>query len=112
MSDTSVELQRIEGEILSKAAELSLRDDNLNESESFEEKYSGKKVAIANAFLQARERTSLVESKLELLSIYKLSHEYQIIDKVDGYGNKYNVRAVVINKKEIEEILGTKSHKN
>ena len=111
MSDTSVELQRIEGEILSKAAELSLRDDNLNESESFEEKYSGKKVAIANAFLQARERTSLVESKLELLSIYKLSHEYQIIDKVDGYGNKYNVRAVVINKKEIEEILGTKSHK-
>ena len=93
--------------INNKDNETSLIEIKSNELDE----YSGKKVSIANAFIQSREKTSLTESKMELLSIYKLSHEFNTVPKKDPFGNDYKVKSVELNASEIRAITGSKSHK-
>lgn len=68
--------------------------------------YENKYVALSNALIQAREKTSLLESKIELLAIYKMSDEMKSVEKTDTEGNIYNVHAVTINANEIRQLVG------
>ncbi len=71
--------------------------------------YENESVDIANALAQARQKTSLLESKIELLAIYKIRQDYSTVDKVDTEGNPYKVHAVSIANAEIKRLLNTNS---
>lgn len=70
--------------------------------------YDNKQVALSNALIQAREKTSLLESKIELLAIYRMSDDMYSVEKNDGEGNVYNVHAVSISSAEIRQLIGRK----
>lgn len=70
--------------------------------------YSNKKVALSNALIQAREKTSLLESKIELLAIYRMKNEMKTVVKKDGSGNNYSVHSVSIDSSEIRQLIGRK----
>lgn len=74
-------------------------------SDKFEDKY----VSLSNALIQAREKTSLLESKIELFAIYKMNDEVMTLDKKDATGREYSVHAVTIQSKEIKELMGRAS---
>lgn len=76
-----------------------------------DEIYANKHVALANALIQAREKTSLFESKIELLGIYKIGYEMNVHTKTDANGGSYNVHYVEITSKEISRLLGDKANK-
>lgn len=85
------------------------KNPNKNELEvmrlnEIDEIYSNKHVAISNALVQAREKTSLLESKIELLAIYKISQEYNTRQKKDAQGNYYDVHYVRMTKAEIAKL--------
>jgi len=48
--------------------------------------YHDEKVALANSFIQARKRTSLMESKIELLAIYRMNESMKSRKKPDAEG--------------------------
>lgn len=77
-----------------------------NEIATIDELYRNKSVAISTALAQAREKTSLLESKIELLAIYKMNEQMYTVDKVDAAGNPYQVHAVTINTPEIRRLTG------
>ena len=68
------------------------------------EVYKEKQVALSNALIQAKEKTSLLESKIELLAIYKLKDDCKTIEKQDVNGNRYDVHAVTLNTSEIKRL--------
>ncbi len=73
-----------------------------------EETYSNKSIALSNALAQAKEKTSLLESKIEFLAIYKMEGEKFVVDKVDSKGNPYQVNAVSMSTREIRELMNRK----
>lgn len=75
-----------------------------------DEIYSNKQVALANSLIQAREKTSLFESKIELLAIYKVGDEKNVHKKVDADGMEYSVHYVDISSKELKNLLGSKAN--
>lgn len=77
-----------------------------NEITTIDELYRNKSVAIATALAQAREKTSLLESKVELLAIYKMNDQMYTVDKVDASGKPYQVHAVTITTPEIRRLTG------
>lgn len=70
--------------------------------------YKEKQVALSNALIQAKEKTSLLESKIELLAIYKLNDECITIEKKDAKGRAYDVHAVVLGTREIKRLADKK----
>lgn len=70
--------------------------------------YENKYVALSNALIQAREKTSLLESKIELLAIYRLVDEMKTKEKVDINGKSFSVHYVTINSSEIRQMIGRK----
>ena len=87
--------------------ELALSSKDITE---IDEIYSNKQVALANSLIQAREKTSLFESKIELLAIYKVGDEKNVHKKVDADGMEYTVHYVDISAKEIKQLLGSKAN--
>ncbi len=87
--------------------ELTLSSKDITE---IDEIYSNKQVALANSLIQAREKTSLFESKIELLAIYKVGDEKNVHKKVDADGMEYTVHYVDISAKEIKQLLGSKAN--
>ncbi len=85
---------------------------NLKVIDSFdqriEETYSNKSIALSNALAQAKEKTSLLESKIEFLAIYKMEGEKFIVDKVDSKGKPYQVNAVSMSTREIRDLMNRK----
>lgn len=77
---------------------------------TIDEAFMDKYVALSNALIQSRERTSLLESKIELLSIYKLKTTPNLIEKLDAKGKKYSVNSVSLNLRELKQITGSKSN--
>ena len=71
--------------------------------------YKGKQVALSNALIQAKEKTSLLESKIELLAIYKLKDDCFTIKKKDARGHSYDVHAVTLSANEIKRLTDMKS---
>ena len=71
--------------------------------------YENESVDIANALAQARQKTSLLESKLELLAIYKVRQDFSTVEKTDAEGMPYKVHAVTIPNSEIKRLLNTNS---
>lgn len=84
--------------------EISTSDEN-----KLKELYSNKTVSLANALVQAREKASLLESKIELLAMYKMNKEIKSREKKDSQGNSYNVHFVEVLSSEIKPMVG-KSH--
>ncbi len=75
-----------------------------------DEVYGNKQAALANALIQAREKTSLLESKIELLAIYKIGSEKNVRSKQDASGKEYSVHYVVIPSREISTLTGAKKN--
>lgn len=67
--------------------------------------YDNKYVALSNALIQAREKTSLLESKIELLAIYRLINEMNTREREDSEGKIYSVHSVTINSSEIRQLI-------
>lgn len=90
-----------------------MSDNNLIKKDSDEKKlmelYSNKTVALSNALVQAREKASLLESKIELLSMYKMNKEMKTREKKDSKGNSYDVHYVEVMSSEIKPMVG-RSH--
>lgn len=70
--------------------------------------YKDKQVALSNALIQAKKKTSLLESKIELLAIYKLKDESKVIEKKDVDGRLYSVHVVELNSGEIRRLTEKK----
>ena len=71
--------------------------------------YSNKTVALSNALAQSRQKTNLLESKLEFLAIYRLGEEMQERKRTDAKGNLYTVHYVDISAAEIRQLIGSRS---
>lgn len=76
--------------------------------EIIEKKYGNKYAAISNALIQSREKTCLLESKIELLATYRRNDSLYQKQKTDASGKTYNVNAVKIFSKEIKELVDKK----
>ncbi len=70
--------------------------------ESITELYNEKTVALSNALAQARKKTDVLESKLEILAIYKMQEGLNSRIKKDASGNAYTVHYVQIYTKEVK----------
>lgn len=68
--------------------------------------YDNQQVSLSNALIQAREKTSLLESKIELLAIYRMKDEMTTVSKKDAKGRTYSVHQVKINSSEIRQLSG------
>ncbi len=68
--------------------------------------YGNKFVSVANSLLQAREKASLLESKIELLAIARMNENMEEIEKKDIHGHAYKVHLVRIKTKEIKLLCG------
>ena len=78
------------------------------EKNEIDDIFYNKQVALSNSLIQAREKTSLLESKIELLAIYRMGEEIKTKKKQDGHGNSYDVHYVEILSKEIRQLMGVK----
>ena len=65
-------------------------------------------VALSNALIQAREKTSLLESKIELLAIARMNETLKTREKKDARGKKYDVHYVTLKTAEIKYLTGRK----
>lgn len=84
-------------------------NNDLSEQKTNVAVYEQESVDIANALAQARQKTSLLESKIELLAIYKVRQDFFTIEKSDAEGNPYKVHAVSISNSELKRLLNTNS---
>lgn len=75
-------------------------------SKEIDELYGDKKVRLANALVQAREKTSLLESKIEMLAMFKVGTDLGIRTKTDVSGKNYDVHYVTIPAREIKHLMG------
>lgn len=85
--------------------------DTVHRMTEIDELYANKQVALANSLIQAREKTSLFESKIEFLAIYKVGDQMNVHKKTDTAGKEYSVHFVEISSKEIKGLLGEKANK-
>lgn len=68
--------------------------------------YKNEFITIDNSIVRAREKTNLLESKIEILAIHHLDKSSKIKEKMDNHGNKYMVNYVVLSAKEIQQLMG------
>lgn len=89
--------------------EVYLMGDNMDEQivdETALQIYKDKQVSLSNALIQAKEKTSLLESKIELLAIYRMKDEMNVVVKKDANGKSYDVHKVSISARELKELSG------
>lgn len=77
-------------------------------SEIIDRLYTDKYVALSNALAQARQKTSLLESKIELLAFFRMNGDMKTRVKTDAKGKKYNLHYVEINSPEVRHLIGRK----
>ena len=65
---------------------------------------SSASIRIANSFIQAKKKTNLLQSKLELLAIRNLNQEYEIVSHPGGDGKSVNTYKCI--KFKVSEIKG------
>lgn len=82
--------------------EITAQDNEIDEL------FANQQVALSNALIQAREKTSLLESKIELLAIYRMGDEMKTLEKTDAKGKKFYVNYVEISSGEIRKLIGRK----
>ena len=70
--------------------------------------YKDQYVSFSNEIARAKEKSSLLEARIELLAIYYLRKDFKIRVKTDSAGNHYNVKYVDISAKEIKNLMGRK----
>ena len=75
---------------------------------AIQDQFRDKYVALSNSLIQAREKNSLLEGKLELLSIFKMNSEMNTTVKKDAKGDAYSVHYVEINAKELRSMMNRK----
>lgn len=68
-------------------------------------KYDNEYITIDNNIVRAREKTNLLESKIEFLAIHHLTKKPMSKEKLDAKGKPYNVEYVVLSAKEIQELM-------
>lgn len=68
--------------------------------------YKNEYVTIDNAVVRAKEKTNLLESKIEILAVHHLDKHPLHREKSDNVGNKYQVSYVIVSSKEIKQLMG------
>ena len=68
------------------------------------EKYQGQYIELSNQIIQAKEKTSLLESKIEVLAVRQMAQNLKSRDKVDADGNPYTVDYVELRATEIRAL--------
>lgn len=71
-----------------------------------DELYGDKQIALSNALVQAREQANLLESKIELLAIYRMNDDIRTKTKKDAKGKDYDVHYVELKSSEIKSLMG------
>lgn len=71
-----------------------------------ESKYKGQSVSISNEMIRSREKTTLLESKIEILAIHQMGAHMKEMEKKDSSGKSYTVHFVEIPAGDIKEIIG------
>ena len=56
------------------------------------QEYTNQYVNISNTLIRARERTSVLESKIEVLAIHHMDKHVKLHDKKDTQGNSYVIK--------------------
>ena len=69
------------------------------------DKYRNQYITVSNTMIRAREKTTLLESKIEALAMYYMSRDMRKKEKQDADGMKYSVKYVVIPAKEISSLM-------
>lgn len=75
------------------------------ENERQENEYGGQQVAISNSWLRAKEKTNLLESKIEVLAIHRMNSGMRQREKQDAGGHPYTVDYVILTAKEIKGLM-------
>lgn len=83
--------------------------DNKNTSERLAP-YKNQILSMSNMMIRSRSKTTLLESKIELLALHHLINTPKYIEKTDEKGVVYTVRASMINISEIKKLLGRNDH--
>ena len=78
--------------------------DNENNKRQ-ENEYGGQQVAISNSWLRAKEKTNLLESKIEVLAIHRMNSGMRQREKRDAGGHPYTVDYVILTAKEIKGLM-------
>ncbi len=68
-------------------------------------KYDGQYITMSNELIQSKQKTNLLESKLEVLAIKKFITRPLSMEKTDSEGNPYIVKYVQIHVKEITPLI-------
>lgn len=68
------------------------------------ENYKGQYIKMSNALIQAKEKTNLLEGKIELLAIRHMDIDLKKMTKYDADGEPYSVDYVDLKKSEIEAL--------
>ncbi len=72
---------------------------------AIEERYRNQFITVSNEIVRAREKTNLLESKIEALAMYYMSKDMKQREKKDANGNNYIVNYVVLPAKEISSLM-------
>lgn len=70
------------------------------------QEYMNQYVSLSNALIRAKERTSVLESKIEVLAICHMDKNVKIREKKDKYGNSYFINYVQLSAAEIRNLMG------
>jgi len=70
------------------------------------QEYINQYVNISNTLIRARERTSVLESKIEVLAIHHMDKKVKLREKKDTQGNTYVIKYVELNASEIKKLMG------
>jgi len=70
------------------------------------DKFADQKAIVSNLWAQSKEKTSLLEGKIELLATYYLQKSPVQVTKKDSLGNDYVVKSVLLSGKEIKALAG------
>lgn len=68
--------------------------------------YKNQYVNISNTLMRARERTSMLESKIEVLAIHHMAQNVMLKEKKDIQGNLYVIKYVELSAIEIKKLMG------
>ncbi len=76
-----------------------------------ENQYKNQYITISNDMIRSREKTTLLESKIEALAMFYMSKDLKRRDKVDSEGNSYKVEYVEVPVKEVSALMPRKFDK-
>lgn len=68
--------------------------------------YKNQYVNISNTLIRTRERTSMLESKIEVLAIHHMAKNVMLKEKKDIQGNLYLIKYVELSAIEIKKLMG------